>query len=97
MSDRGRHFDRARYHAMKRAWERFGLAIGLGELREIEQHLVAGDYRWIADLSGFCMAYEADFRQRRIYPVFNGRLWAIVTFLPSEAWACRFAIRSIRS
>lgn len=79
---------------MHRAWQRFGLAIGEAELREIEQRLLDGRYRWVADLTGFCMAYEAPFRERLIYPVFNGRLWSIVTFLPSATWARSFAIRS---
>lgn len=89
----GGHRKKARRHAMRRAWTRFGLAIGEGELREIEARLVAGDYRWVADLSGCCVAYEARFRDRLLYVVFNIRLWSIVTFLPSEIWATRFATR----
>ncbi|MFN3461099.1 MAG: hypothetical protein ACK4ZN_08830 [Oceanibaculum sp.] len=84
----------ARRHAMKRAWHRFGLAIGEGELREIERNLVDGLYAWVADLAGCCVAYEVRFRDRVLFAVFNIRLWAVVTFLPSEAWARRFAIRS---
>ena len=78
---------------MHRAWQRFGLAIGEGELREIEAALVGGAFAWVADLKGCCVVYRGAFRGKEIYPVFNVRLWAIVTFLPSETWACRYALR----
>lgn len=92
MSDRHRIV--ARRHAMRRAWQRFGLAIGEGELKIIEQQLVAGKFEWVADLSGCCVVYRGKFRGRVIFPVFNIGLWSIVTFLPSSTWAKRWAIRS---
>lgn len=96
MSSLALHFRHARSHAKHRAWERFGLAIGEGELREIEARLIAGDYSWVADLRNFCVAYEAPFRGKTLYPIFNIRLWSIVTFLPCEAWACHRALRDRR-
>jgi hypothetical protein len=80
------HRECAHIHAMRRAWQRFGLAVGEPELRDIERRLVAGEYEWVADLQDMRVAYRAPYRGRVMIPVFNIRLWAICTFLPSEAW-----------
>lgn len=77
--------ERAHRHAQRRAWRRFGLAVGEPELREAEQDIWAGRAEWIADLKPMRQAYWVALKGRRVVAVFDIHIEAIVTVLPNVA------------
>jgi hypothetical protein len=88
------HVDAARWHTSKRLWQRFGLAMGIPELKKLEAEIVAGRAQWLADQrknmrSVYKLRVHRDDRTREIVAVFDVHLWAVVTVLPSEAWIGR--------
>lgn len=84
------HADRARWHAIKRAWRRFGVALGLPDLLALERQIWTGKARWITDLEGsraghhLRQAYGVELRGVERIAIFDVRLGCIVTLLTSE-------------
>lgn len=83
------HREASRIHAVKRAWHRFGIAISVAELVELEKLIWAGKAKWIRDQPDMRSVYRLTVRGKDVYPVFDISLDAIVTFLPCEMWADR--------
>ena len=94
-------FDHAmacRIHVCRRLWQRFGLAFGMGELRELERQIVSGDATWILDQtdrkrksprSVYRVTVKREDRKHTLFCVFDVRLWCLVTVLPSQEWIGR--------
>ena len=87
--DAAQHRANCRAHAKHRAWQRYGLALGERELREMEALIWQGKAKWIADgRKSLCQIYELRLRKRRLLAIFSIQLEIIVTFLPPKrgAW-----------
>lgn len=85
---------RARLHARRRAWQRYGTALNDADVRRLEAQIWRGDATWICDQLNMRSAYTVSFLGRRLVAVFDIHIEAIVTFLPSESWAMEAAIEN---
>ena len=90
MSDAHRHA--CRRHAFRRAWQRYGLALGAADLAALEARIAAGKARLVRrdpDGSGvYRLRARAGGRAIYIYMVYDPGLERVVTFLP-KGWAER--------
>jgi hypothetical protein len=84
--------DKGRLHARRRAWQRYGTALNDADVRRLEQQIWRGEADWICDQANMRSAYAVRFLGRRMIAIFDIHIEAIITFLPSEAWAMEAAI-----
>lgn len=90
MSADDAHVANARWHAIRRAWQRFGVALGMPDIVALEEQIWHGRARWVADLGGLRpglhlrQAYRVRLRGVERLAVFDVRLGCIVTFLRHE-------------
>jgi len=82
------HQDNCRRHALRRAWDRYGLVIGAKELAALEARIAAGKMRLLRRHPDGVGVYRLRYRGRRLYLVYDPALERVVTFLPS-GWAER--------
>lgn len=80
------HAQCAQRHAMRRAWQRYGLAVALADLRAAERRIWAGDADWLCDCADMQQAFRVRLKERRVVVIFSIPLGVIVTVLPSAAW-----------
>jgi len=80
------HADSARVHAMRRAWQRHGLAIAQADLTAAERRIAWGDATLICKCVRNRQAYRVKIKDSRLVVIFDLTLEAIVTVLPSESW-----------
>lgn len=76
------HREAALVHVWRRAWQRFGLALSVADLKELESKLISGKGKWVMDQKMMRVVYDVPFRERRLICVFDVSLWSIVTVLP---------------
>lgn len=87
ITDKDLHRQRARYHAVSRAWSRYSLAISFEDLAGIEDRIRGGRAAWLHDLkSGPRQAYMVPYEGLMPVVVFDIRLDCAVTFLPDASW-----------
>lgn len=88
------HADAARQHVCHRLWQRFGLAFSAAEVRELEKQIVGGNAQWVLDQPDrrktvYRLKIPRPDRDRVVIAVFDIKIWAVCTVLPSEAWIGR--------
>ena len=81
------HREAPRLHAARRAWQRYGIAVGQVELLRAERRIWAGRAVWLVDQPNMRSAYRVKIKGRPVVVVFDIHLDAIVTCLPNEMWA----------
>lgn len=76
------HRTACRIHAVKRAWERFGLALHIKDVQDLERKIWQGKAVWLEDQANMDSLYAMTVRGREMVVVFNITLDCIKTFLP---------------
>lgn len=76
------HEAAARTHCWRRAWQRFGLALSISDIRDLEHQIVSGRAEWIMDQKALRTVYWVRRDEKRMIGVFDIKLWALVTILP---------------
>lgn len=76
------HRTRARNHAIRRLWQRFGIALATPELVDLERRIWAGRAKWQKACRGMRQAYRLVLRGRQLVAVFDIHLDCIVTIMP---------------
>ncbi|MFQ5774016.1 MAG: hypothetical protein ACE5GS_05835 [Kiloniellaceae bacterium] len=77
-----------RRHALRRAWQRLGLALARPDLRAIERRVADGEAALVRRHDDGRAVYRARWRNRPVYVVYDHDLGCAVTFLP-KGWAER--------
>lgn len=80
------HADAARVHAMRRAWQRHGLAIARADLMSAERRIGGGDATLICACVDQRQAWRVKIKGTTLVVIFDHALNVIVTVLPSESW-----------
>ncbi len=75
------HRARARAHAQRRAWQRFGLALAEPDLRQIETQLLTREASPAGPVAGRVHS-RIHYRGRQMIVVFDLQLSCVVTFMP---------------
>lgn len=77
------HFNNARQHALKRAFQRWGLVVTLAEYSEMSAACRDGKVPVVADSTQTkgATVHIVNHRNRQLWAVFNPELGCIVTFL----------------
>lgn len=76
------HEAAARTHCWRRAWQRFGLALSIADIRDLERQITSGRAEWIMDQRQMRTVYWVRRDEKRMIGVFDIKLWALVTILP---------------
>lgn len=71
-----------RLHCWRRAWQRFGLALSLNDLLDLERQITSGRAEFIVDQKAMRSVYWVRRDDKRMIGVFDIKLWALVTILP---------------
>ena len=79
------HREAAMVHAIRRAWQRLGLALCESEVNEIAG-FIRGKSEVLAEGDNGNRLHCVRYRDRDVYAVFSPELDAIVSFLPSPAY-----------
>jgi hypothetical protein len=78
--------DRMVRHAMRRLWQRQGIALSGAEYDAIAQGIRAGLYRLTAQGAKGCLIYEVAYRNKTVYAVWTNEFDCVKTFLPCRAF-----------
>lgn len=76
------HREAAVVHCWRRAWQRFGLALSISDLHDLERQITSGRAEFIMDQKQMRTVYWVRRGETRMIGVFDVSLWCLVTILP---------------